>query len=536
MPVPAEVQIPHTHKIVTVAEMQALERAADAAGHSYAAMMEQAGAAVAEAVQRRPGGPVLVLVGPGNNGGDGLVCARLLHDAGRTVRVYLWKRSTEAERDAEGRYVALIERGVPAARAGDGDGPALLANWLADAAVVVDALLGAGLNRPIPEDLAQVLAAVRQRRAQPAPPYLVAVDCVSGLHCDTGALDPHALPSDSTVTFAHAKHGHYLFPGAAATDSLTVADIGIDPSFSAKIDTFALSADLVAGWLPERSNNSHKGSFGKALLAVGSRHYPGAAYLSCAAAGRAGAGLVTGAIASILWTSLAARLAEATWLSLPTGEGDAEGAIAAEGAADVAAVAEGYSSLVIGCGLGTHDTTAHFLRSLLAAPGLPPVVIDADGLNLLARNDGWPRLLPGNVLLTPHPAEMARLCGLSVAEVTAQRWRLARLKAVEWGAVVLLKGPYTVIAEPGGQLAVLPIATPALATAGTGDVLSGTLGGLLAQGVEPFRAACLAAWLHGRAGLRCAEEIGLAGPVAGDLLPRLPAAMNELRRLPPARG
>ncbi len=536
MPVPADIEIAHTNKLVTVAEMQALERAADSAGHSYAAMMEQAGAAVADAVQRRPDGLVLVLVGPGNNGGDGLVCARLLHDAGRTVRVFIWKRRTASEHDAEGRFAALAERNVPSARAGDDDGQATLAGWLDDATVVVDALLGAGLKGPIPEDLAQVLAAVKARRGRPAPPHLIAVDCVSGLHCDTGALDPHAVPADSTITFAHAKYGHYLFPGAAATGALTVAEIGIDPALSAEIGVFALSAGLVAGWLPKRSNNSHKGSFGKALLAVGSRHYPGAAYLSCAAAGRVGAGLVTGAIASPLWAPLAARLAEATWLPLPTGEGDAYGAIAAEAGAEVASAAEGYDALVVGCGLGAHDTTAHFLRALLAASGLPTVVIDADGLNLLARIENWPRLLPDNVVLTPHPAEMARLCGLSVTEVVAQRWRLARQKAVEWGAVVLLKGPYTVIAEPGGQLAVLPIATPALATAGTGDVLSGALGGLLAQGVETFRAACLAAWLHGSAGLRCAAEIGQAGPVAGDLLPRLPAAMNELRRLPPARG
>ncbi len=164
-----------------------------------------------------------------------------------------------------------------------------------------------------------------------------------------------------------------------------------------------------------------------------------------------------------------------------------------------------------------------------ASHQLPPLVVDADGLNNLAKLENWPALLPEQAILTPHPAEMARLCGLSVEEVTANRWDLAREKAQEWGAVVLLKGPYTVIAHPDGRLAVLPIATPALATAGTGDVLAGAITGLLAQGLPPFEAACLGAWIHGRAGELCEQMVGPAGALAGDLLDLLPEAMNELR-------
>jgi len=164
-----------------------------------------------------------------------------------------------------------------------------------------------------------------------------------------------------------------------------------------------------------------------------------------------------------------------------------------------------------------------------ATPALPPTVIDADGLNCLALIENWPELLPNPVILTPHPAEMARLCGLEMAEVRARPWQLAQEKAAAWNAVVLLKGPYTVIAGPDGRLAVLPVATPALATAGTGDVLAGTITGLLAQGVEPFDAACLGAWLHGRAGEVCEEEVGPAGVIASDLLGYLPGVMNELR-------
>ena len=236
-----------------------------------------------------------------------------------------------------------------------------------------------------------------------------------------------------------------------------------------------------------------------------------------------------------------------------------------------------YDALLIGCGLGQADSARRFMERFLrrdhkqgrsASPGgiaaadgratsdgpvdaesgapgggvrrrdqlpteippLPPTVIDADGLNNLAQLDDWPSLLPADCVLTPHPAEMARLCGLASArEVGGDRWALARARAADWQAVVLLKGPYTVIADPEGRLAVLPVATAALATAGTGDVLAGVIAGLLAQGLSPFDAACLGAWLHGRAGEFCEQRIGRAGVVARDLLPQLPAAMNELR-------
>ncbi len=163
-------------------------------------------------------------------------------------------------------------------------------------------------------------------------------------------------------------------------------------------------------------------------------------------------------------------------------------------------------------------------------PDLPPLVIDADGLNNLAKLEDWPALLPAHTILTPHPVEMARLCGLDdVADVTRRPWELAREKAAAWNAIVLLKGPYTAIAHPDGRVAILPVATPALATAGTGDVLAGSITGFLAQGLDMFDAACLGAWIHGRAGEMCEEEIGPAGVMASDLLPYLPLAMNELR-------
>jgi len=519
--------IPDRLKLVSVAQMQRIEENADAAGHSYAAMMEQAGAAVAKAIQHEfalNAPPTLVLAGPGNNGGDGLVCARYLHQAGARTRVYLWKRRTDPEHDYENHYARLLERGVETFHVDDDPELATLSAWLAEAEVVVDAMLGTGSNRPIEGQLAHILDRVAEEQ-QSRPLFCVGVDCSSGLNCDTGAIDLHALHVDLTVTFAYAKHGHYKFPGTAQSGRIQVADIGVDPHHAADIYTVLLHTNWVKQLAPDRSGNSHKGSFGKVMAAVGSMNYAGAAYLSCAAAGRVGAGLITGAIPQPIWGPIASKLTEATWLPLPSTE---QGQFDATAAASLHAELEGYDALLVGCGLGQSDSTRDFLRNLLDSDPLPPTLIDADGLNCMAPLDNWLARLPEQVILTPHPAEMARLCDVAVSDVTARRWELAQQKAAEWGAVVLVKGPYTVIAEPAGALAVLPVATPALATAGTGDVLSGAITGLLAQGLEPFAAACLGAWIHGKAGELCQRAIGRAGTLASDVLMRLPEALRTL--------
>ena len=533
--------------------MQAIEKASDAAGHSYAAMMERAGQTVAAAILRRYGvAPALVLCGPGNNGGDGLVCARHLHTAGVPVRVYLWQRRTDAAHDYEGHFARLLALGVPAARADEDADYALLRTWLAQSRVLVDALLGTGANRPITGALAELLRATAVVQAA-HPLHMVAVDCASGLNCDTGAVDPLALRPALTVTFAFAKHGHYQFPGADYVGDLVVADIGISATAAGEPHTFLITPELVRGWLPRRPRLSHKGTFGKVLLCVGSEAFPGAAYLSCAAAGRAGAGLVTGAVTRPVWPLVAARLAEPTWLPLPVqaAAGELAGCVEPQAAAAVAEKAAGYDAFVLGCGLGNNAATRTFVERLLPSRGkagrgsghadqvaeeqgagathvAAAHLIDADGLNCLAALPDWPRRLPPRTVLTPHPAEMARLCGLEVGTVVARRWELAREQAAAWGCTVLLKGPYTVVAAPAGLLGVLPIATPALATAGSGDVLSGIVGGLLAQGLEPFAAACAGAYLHGQAGLRCEQELGRAGVIASDLLPQLPAVLHSL--------
>lgn len=561
-------------KIVTTDQMRAIERAADAQGHSYAAMMERAGRAVAERVKQLLAGSeqprVAVIVGPGNNGGDGLVAARILAQEleGASVGAFLLK----LRGDDDDVFARARDAGVFIASADDDKaaGYRVLQNLVANADVLIDALFGTSLRLPIKGDAAKVLQAAHKaitlRRAErPAPPYttpadpdltapddgpiIVAVDCPSGLDCDTGALDKLTLPAHETITFAAAKPGLLTFPGAEAVGTLHIADIGL-PSRLPELDEIALTlvdAAEVRARLPQRPRDSHKGTFGKAMVVAGSLNYTGAAYLAAAAAYRAGAGLVTVGAPQIIVPVLAGMLPEATWLLLPHDLGVINEAAVKVLRTELA----GYSALLLGPGFGREDVTGEFLRELLRpqeevrhsraigfvpnepagetarpATDLPPLVIDADGLNLLAAMDDWPRLLPPGTILTPHPGEFARLARLEREDVQANRIPLAQAKAAEWNCVVVLKGAFTVVAAPDGRTAVEPFATSALASAGTGDVLAGAIAGLLAQGLAPFDAALCAGWLHGMAGVRAAGLLETAISVtAGDVLELLPDAL-----------
>jgi NAD(P)H-hydrate epimerase len=553
-------------KVVTAAEMRAMEQGGTA-GLSFAAMMENAGRAVAEEIERRwavAGQSVLVLVGPGNNGGDGLVTARHLHDAGAIVNIYLLR-----PRPADDPNWRLCqERGLPTTLAEDDTAFATLRRHLANAAIIVDALLGTGAARPIEGTLQKLLEVVKSilplslspRLPLSPAPIVVAVDLPTGLNGDSGAADPAILPADLTVTFACPKRGHFLFPGAKYVGELVIADIGIPPALAADVPLALTTPAEARGLLPPRPLDAHKGTFGKALVVAGSENYTGAAYLAAAAASRVGTGLVTLACARSLHPIWASKLVEAIFLPLPEA---APGHLGPEALETLLATLPTYDALLLGPGLGQHPGTVELVvqivkrfrsstpaatkKSAIRNPGRArppasgqsaiPLVLDADALNALARTPGWAAgLPPGRVILTPHPGEMGRLLGRSIAAVETQRIETAQEAARAWQQVVILKGAYSLIAGPDGRVAINPFANPALATAGTGDVLAGALVGLLAQGLAPFDAARLGAYLHGLAGELASEEIGEAGVVAGDLLPRLPAAMRRLRLTSSADG
>lgn len=525
-------------KLLTALKMRELEQRADAGGNSYGTMMERAGRAVAEAIAARVdvnSKNIVVLVGPGNNGGDGLVCARYLHDAGAHVLLYVWKR---ALRDDDENLQLCLVRNMPLVHAEADLDYFELQRQIAESEVIVDALLGTGVARPIEGVLKDLLDAITtQLASRPAKPLIVAIDLPSGLNPDTGALDPSTFAANLTVTLAFPKLGQYIFPGADAVGELIVADIGIHNEWASDVEIEVTDAKEIAARLPARPRDSHKGTYGKAMICAGSLNYTGAAYLSAMAAARAGAGLVTLALARTIYPIVAATAHETTFVPLP----DANGILIPTAARTLQKNLIGYDALLIGPGLGRNTKTVEFVQQVLGLgekkSPLPPlvrgarggIVIDADALSALAQTrKWWKTIAPNSAILTPHPGEMAMLCRLSRDEIQSDRIAVAKKFSEEWQQVVVLKGAHSVVAAPDGRTTLIPFATPALATAGTGDVLAGTIVAMLAQGLEIFDAAVVGAYVHGLAGKIAEEDIGRAGVVAGDLLPRLPQAIGQL--------
>ena len=551
-------------KIITVEKSRELENKANEGGLSFAEMMENAGRGTAEAIRRQTGVKgkrVVVLVGPGNNGGDGLVAAHYLWEMGARVTCYVWKRNAEDDANFE----RVKDDRLPLVWADDDAHFEVLRGLLSGADVIVDALLGVGVTRPIGGILKELLDAVRAALAdrrtpgglsEAVPsrptglePLVVAVDCPTGLDCDTGALDPAALTADVTVTFAFPKVGLLRFPGAEAVGRIVVVDIAIPPELADDVAIELASTHQIRAWLPQRAASAHKGTFGRALIVAGSVNYVGAATLAGSGAKRVGAGLVTMALPMPIQPAVAATLTEATYLLLPHDLG-----VIASGAVGVLRERLGdYDSLLLGPGLTQEKETVSFVHAFLGLeranrkgqigflpyaameepqrPELPPLVVDADGLNALAKVDGWWKALPPDTILTPHPGEMARLMGgeATAKEVQADREGIARRMAAKWGAVVVLKGAFTVVAAPDGHVMILPFANPGLATAGSGDVLAGAIVGLRAQGMGAFEAAVAGAYLHGLAGELVRDDLGDMGMVAGDLPSRLPLALQRIR-------
>ena len=535
-------------KIATVKQMRALEAAADSHGVSYARMMELAGAAVFETVRARvealSGARVVILAGLGNNGGDGLVAGRLLAEAGAIVQLF-----TLSPRDSGDENLRkALRAGVEVDDCKSDAGRKQFGGVMRGADVFVDALFGTGARLPIKGRAADLLAAAGAALRGREGVLRVAVDCPSGFDCDSGALDENLLPADVSVTFGAAKVGQFLFPGADALGELVLADIGWPPDLPALagVDLELASAAQVGAMLPKRLRDAHKGTFGAALVVAGSVNYAGAAYLAAAGAYRVGAGLVTVGAPGGIHSVLATLLPEATWLILPSDMG----VISAGGAGVLQDALSRADALLLGPGWGTEKPTAGFLSTLLLEEGaagigrigfgaergastetpgpasLPPTVVDADGLKLLAALPHWPRLLPAPAVLTPHPGEMAQLTGLSKDEIQADRVAVARRFADEWGHVLVLKGAFTVVAAPDGSATLQPFATAALARAGTGDVLAGLITGLLAQGLRAYPAAVAGAFLHGLAGELAATEVGAqASVLARDVLALTPKAI-----------
>lgn len=510
--------------------MREIERRSEAAGVSTDALMEAAGLAVAATCARAIGAgadgrmpdlPVLVLAGPGNNGGDGLVAARHMSAWGADVTVYL----TAEGKDPHPKFADLPDD-VTVLQADDDSDLSALNRELSQTALVLDAILGTGGTRPISGALAGRLAALSDALQERPELVLVAIDLPTGVNADTGEADPATVQADITVALGLPKIGHTAMPGAELCGMVSVEDIGLPGGLDDDVDLSLITPDWAAQHLPARPGDAHKGTFGRALVVAGCRNYVGAAYLASVAATRTGAGLVTAAVPAGIQMAIASGAPQVTYLPLPE---TAEGGIAPEGADEVIGALPGYSALLVGCGLGRAPGTGEMVtRLLLGDADLPPTVIDADGLNLLSETPGWHRVLFAPTVVTPHAGEMARLTGSDARPTGAERIEQARGAAREWNTTVVLKGAYTVVANPDGSAMIGPFANPGLATAGTGDVLAGVIVGLLAQGLGPGEAAALGVFLHGSAGQTVRQRLGEAGMIAGDLLPELPLEIKSL--------
>lgn len=536
-------------KVVSVAHTREIEAAADAAGLTYATLMQNAGHAVAlrviERLKNQPDARVTVLVGAGNNGGDGLVAGLVVAQQTKAlVRFYLLK----SRPDDDPNFAAVRDANLSVAFATDDRDGRVLRNMVASADVVVDALFGIGLKLPLRSDAAKTLRLVNQAlndtqspeqplgilvsptdpasRPHHTKPFVIAVDCPSGLDCDTGELDTNTIHADETVTFIAVKRGLIEFPGAAAVGQLHVATIGLTddfPELNPILHTLA-DAAVVASLLPERPLNANKGTFGKVLVVAGSTNFVGAAGLTATSAYRSGAGLVTIAAPQSVVAALAGHFLEPTWLPLS----EANGGIAAEASAGLMSEVASYSGVLFGPGWGKAKSTHDLLLSLLTQK-LPPLIIDADGLNLLSEIDEWWTRLPAETVITPHPGEMGRLAKMSTEEVQADRWKIAAEKAAAWNVILVLKGAHTLVAAPDGRITALPFKSDALSTAGTGDVLAGLIAGFLGQGVAAFDAAVLAGYVHGLAGEFAAQKQGSTRSViAGEVLNSIGDALAAL--------
>lgn len=515
-------------KVVTSEQMREIDRNAASIGVTTEILMENAGRAVAEEARKLVGSVigkhVLVLVGPGNNGGDGLVAGRYLEDWGAEVTIYLC-----SQRPADDKNLALAKgRGIPVIQIDQDESFGSLDELLVSSEIVIDAVFGTGRSRAIGglREMFSRLITARQKNPQL---LVVAVDVPSGLDADTGAVDPACPFADITVTLGYPKPGLFNFPGAERAGRIVIADIGIPPHLAEHVTTELITEGWARSVLPKRPLDANKGSFGKVLVVAGSINYIGAAYLACMGAARVGAGLVTLSTASSLQPILAAKMTEVTYAPLPEAEA---GVIAAEAASVLKQWLPSYDVLLMGCGLGQRSQVLEFIQSTLfdlSKSSSPALVLDADALNTLAQIPGWWQKLNQGAILTPHPGEMARLAGLSVEEVQRRRLEVARKAAMEWQKVVVLKGAFTVVASSDGRAKISQFANPGLASAGTGDVLTGVIAGLVAQGLTPFDAASCGVYLHGKAGEIVRQEMGDAGMLASDLLPILPKVITELK-------
>jgi len=509
--------------VVTADEMRQMDRVTIEKFVAGIDLMENAGRGVKDAIAARhkpsKGANVVIVCGKGNNGGDGFVVARLLKQDGYGVKVFLLGKGKDLKGDALTNYNKLKRMKVPvreiaARNLGE------LEKALAGARVVVDAVFGTGFEGEPRGVMAGAIAAINEVEAP-----IVAVDIASGVNATTGEAT-NAVAADLTVTMALPKRGHVLHPGRGLTGELTVVDIGIPVDVIAANDpgVYFMQPEDITGALPVRPPDAHKWSCGAVAAVCGSTGLTGAAALTCISALRAGAGLVTLAVPRSLNTIMEVKLTEV--MTLPVAETPG-GSFSLKAAAGIKKLVEKADAVAIGPGLSLNTETQQLVRRLVPKLG-KPTVLDADGINAFAGKHKKIKGLDFPLVITPHAGELSRLTGIDKSAIVMERIDAARYVATELELVLVLKGAPTVVAEPQGAVYVIPTGNEGLATAGSGDVLTGVIAGFLAQGTDAIPAACCGAYVHGAAADMLRENMGHYGFLASDVQDMIPMTIGSL--------
>ena len=513
-------------RVVTAREMREIDqRAMTEFAIPGLVLMENAGLRVVQAVlEKMPaiqGRTVTVFAGRGNNGGDGLVAARHLFNLGAEVKVLLLDSPEKITGDAAVNLDIWRKMGQKVYTVTQKDDFNAVRLFLVKTDLIIDAIYGTGFKGAVKEYAGRIIEAIN---ASEKP--VVAVDLPSGVEADTGSVSGPCIRAGVTVTFGLPKVGLLLEPGAGYVGELRVVDISLPGVLltDERISLNLISQSLVRGWLPFRPSSSHKGDYGRVLVIGGSIGMAGAACLAAAAAARAGAGLVTLAVPEGIYIPVASKLTEVMVAPVPqTGEGT----LSREALPVLKGLLERSDVLALGPGLSTNPQTAEAVRKLVSLTRLP-TVLDADGLNALAGYTDGLKKAGRALVLTPHPGEMARLAGITTAEVQRERLKTARHWSSEWGVVLALKGARSIVAGPDGRAYINSTGNPGMASGGSGDVLTGIIAGLLAQGMEAALAAAAGVYLHGLAGDMAARDKGMMGIIAGDILDSLPEALKTV--------
>ncbi|MBQ7418716.1 MAG: NAD(P)H-hydrate dehydratase [Acidaminococcaceae bacterium] len=514
-------------QILLAEEMRALDRAAEEEiGIPGIVLMENAGRAVAEAAEKMLGScchkRIVIFAGKGNNGGDGSGAGRWLHNRGADVALVLAARAEELSGSAADELQYYISCGAPVMEVTDPEDEVQfgkIENLALRADLVVDALLGTGFSGKMRPLFSRLCHCINSAKKENPGCKVLAVDVPTGVSSDTGAADRQAVRADATVTMALPKLGLYLYPGADFVGELQVADIGMPSSLLAEAagNRHLITKETVTAMLPDRPKNAHKGTAGRVTVVAGSYGYIGAAALCSFSAVKGGAGLVTLLTPESAREILAVKLTEVMVKGIP----EEEDTLATEASDVIAEAMDKADVLAIGPGLGVSEETGNMIREILVTAEVP-CVIDADAITALQDHTELLSHMLAEKVLTPHPGEMARITGLTVAGIEKDRVEIARSCAEKWQAVIVLKGVPTIVALPDGMVYVNTTGTPAMATGGSGDVLTGLIAALIGQGLTVADAAVAGVYLHGLAGELAAKgSIGLA---ASELLHMLPEA------------